>query len=614
MRLPDTINRKKDLPDIQSRILQYTPGANKSFLVPKEEDSSQYVARAALSVMQIDTSGVQAECDFLAHCKDKPGEIKEPAWYAMIGVVSWLENGEKLCHDYSSGHPGYSEHETQMKIHQAQRMTGPRTCQSIDSLWGKCSGCKHFGNIKTPLQIMSDNFIKTETTGFRRLVLGKDGNLRPGPIEYGDVLKAFVRDYKYKAQALSADARIPRFWTYIDNLWQPFPRLLVEDWLEKVCKGDIRASEVSEAIAKLGRNNVCETDFFERSHTLYKQFENCVLSIETGEMLAHSPEYGINTSIPHHYDKTKTCPRWDQFLDEICEGDEGKIRLLNEFAGYILFSPDNWLQKTLILIGNGANGKSVYLEIMAKLVGKNNYSAVPIHKLDHEYNVAALENKLLNVSGETSFRALRDSSNFKDMVAGGEVIGRNPYESPRPIKIRAKFILACNEPPETNDSTEGFGRRPIIIELNRMFTPDTPGYDPLLSRKLEAELPGIINRVQACYQDLKARGRFDETEEILASKAAFIRGGNYVDEFVHQTLEAGSSEDFVKSGDLIDLAKEFCFAQNIDDKRIHSRVIARVIRTKFGIRTTVLRKVAGKVVRVWEGIKIKDYTEVGNGF
>ena len=54
-----------------------------------------------------------------------------------------------------------------------------------------------------------------------------------------------------------------------------------------------------------------------------------------------------------------TCPRWIQFVDEITDGDERLALFLQKFCGYML-SGDRSEQIILFLLGEGANGKSVF--------------------------------------------------------------------------------------------------------------------------------------------------------------------------------------------------------------------------------------------------------------
>ena len=77
------------------------------------------------------------------------------------------------------------------------------------------------------------------------------------------------------------------------------------------------------------------------------------------------------SQIPVAYDPNATAPRFKQFLGEVfegCEDTEERSLLILEFIGYSLQTNCN-LERFIILIGSGANGKSVLLSILEKLLG-----------------------------------------------------------------------------------------------------------------------------------------------------------------------------------------------------------------------------------------------------
>lgn len=608
MRLPYTINRKEGHEDTESFLVgDFSPAYLPMFL-EKEILRKDHVLNDTVlkSYPKPDTKGVLAGCDFLKWCRSNQNQVTEPQWYAMLSIVARLESGNTLCHEYSKEYAGYDEHATDTKIEQALSSAGPRTCEGVDAVWGKCSGCSHYqsNDIKSPVLIKSDDYIATEGQGFRRLVLGKDGSQKPGKLEYGDLLKAFIRDFRYKSQVVSEGMNGAILWKYEDDHWSRLYRGDIAAWAEKKTNGAVSSSEVLEFVGKVTRCQMLDADFFENSVINYKQFKNCVLDMRTGEVLPPAPELGVVNVIPHVYNKDAVCPQWDKFLDDVCVQDVDKVRILNEFLGYILFSDRNWIAKALMLLGSGGNGKSVYIDVVKAIVGDENCTSIRMEQLSHEYSVASLDNKLLNACGEVSYKALRDTSGFKDMVSGGKLMGRATYEPMRPCNIRAKFILSCNEIPTVYDQSIGFGRRPLVVNFNARFD-NAEGCDPHLTEKLIAETPGIINKALKSYRDLYERKGFYESEATLREKEEFLRGSNEIAEFVAAYFERGSEDEFVKSSVILDMAKQYCANENIDERKFHSKKIAQEIYKRF-LRKSKPKKINGKVFKCYSGLYIKE--------
>ena len=116
------------------------------------------------------------------------------------------------------------------------------------------------------------------------------------------------------------------------------------------------------------------------------------------------------------FDPRRIAPQWMRFLDQVI-GEEKAIWLLHEFIASC-FIPNSVLklEKSLFLIGEGSNGKSVIYEVIVELLGKENVSDVPLNKLgDSVFQSQLIENKLLNYAPEIS--ANYDPTIFKNLVS-----------------------------------------------------------------------------------------------------------------------------------------------------------------------------------------------------
>ena len=63
-----------------------------------------------------------------------------------------------------------------------------------------------------------------------------------------------------------------------------------------------------------------------------------------------------------------SCQRWLSFIDEITDGNDGLARFLQKLCGYML-SGDRGEQIIVFLLGEGANGKSVFLSVLKHVFG-----------------------------------------------------------------------------------------------------------------------------------------------------------------------------------------------------------------------------------------------------
>jgi putative DNA primase/helicase len=66
-------------------------------------------------------------------------------------------------------------------------------------------------------------------------------------------------------------------------------------------------------------------------------------------------------------------------LNEIFKDDLTKAQAVQEFAGYTLL-PKIFIHASLFMLGSGGNGKSVLINTISKLVGRDNISALELHQ------------------------------------------------------------------------------------------------------------------------------------------------------------------------------------------------------------------------------------------
>lgn len=100
---------------------------------------------------------VVKHCGAIRHVARQGGNVPEPYWRAMLGVVKFTVEGEVAAHQLSSGHPDYSYEETQAKFDRWN--AGPTSCDTLAAENPEaCGKCQWRGKIKSPIVLgnMSD--------------------------------------------------------------------------------------------------------------------------------------------------------------------------------------------------------------------------------------------------------------------------------------------------------------------------------------------------------------------------------------------------------------------------------------------------------------------------
>lgn len=601
MRLPNTLNKKPNKPQRTAQILNSTMVAHDFDLI--ERSGVQTVATDEISDVLLknypkpDTEAVTTGCKFLAHCKEAPNEVNEPMYYAMASITARLDNGRELTHAYASGYHSYSHYETENKIDQALASSGPRTCKSIDQLWDGCKACHHYNRITSPIMLKGDNYIASKDFGFRERKIKKD-KVTAGRVMNQDLIKYFNSLHIYKV--LKDNDQIVVF---NGKYWEYMSDRQIRVWATEHIRPEPQVFETSEFLGQLKCYHVSSLDELNKGKEGYLNFSNCVLNTRTLETHPHSPTYGFFDVRDFAYDPRAESPLFDKFLIEIMDGDQEKAEILKEYGGYCISGDPCWLQKCLVLVGDGSNGKSIFMEILGDVVGKLSHAAIPMQELEKDTMRHYLVNKLFNYSEETSMKALSDSSTFKLLVTGGVMTVRQLYVQPYITENRAKLIISANNMPYSTDKSYGHLRRLLIVNLNVIFEAGTERHDPHLKSKLQAELPGICNTFLTAYNKLKDRGgMFSGMEKIREATKEYMEESDPTVMFINEFITDGEETDMVKVSEVYETFRMMC--ESYELKKISIVHFGKLLAKHKGLRSQLYKK-DGATSRVYKGIKLQ---------
>lgn len=205
--------------------------------------------------------------------------------------------------------------------------------------------------------------------------------------------------------------------------------------------------------------------------------QNGVYDLEKEDLEPHNPDYNFRHKIPVKYNPNAECDKIHNFLHSIVETEE-EVKTLQEIAGYCLL-PDYPINKAFMLIGKGSNGKSLYLDMLKRMLGEENYVNKSLQDIeDNQYATSKLVGSIACFDDDLPSTKLTHTSTLKKLTGGSDIGAEVKYGDQFDFKNIAKFVFACNELPRTNDESDGFYRRWILVEFPYKFKenpdPDNP--------------------------------------------------------------------------------------------------------------------------------------------
>ena len=219
------------------------------------------------------------------------------------------------------------------------------------------------------------------------------------------------------------------------------------------------------------------------------------------ELHPHNREHYRTTQIPLEYDPQATAPRFMAFLREVFAGDPDageKAQAVLEMIGYSLMAHCRY-ERFVILVGSGANGKSVLLSVLEALLGTENVAGVQPSQFDRSFQRAHLHGKLANIVTEIKQGEVIDDASLKGIVSGEPTTVEHKFKDPFVMRPFATCWFGTNHMPHTRDFSDALFRRALVVEFNNVFKPDRDNHDPRLKEKLMGELPGILNMALSEY-------------------------------------------------------------------------------------------------------------------
>ncbi len=258
------------------------------------------------------------------------------------------------------------------------------------------------------------------------------------------------------------------------------------------------------------------------------------------------------------FDHTAEAPMFHKYLDEVLP-DKNAQSVLAEYIGSIFIKSGSGikLEKALILVGGGSNGKSVFFEIISALLGAQNISYYSLSSLTDNtgYSRAQIENKLLNFASEIDKKM--DVSKFKQLVSNEPIEARNPYGRAHQIRNYAKLAFNTNSLPTDVESTKAFFRRFIIIPFDVTISEEDQDKE-LHTKIISNELSGVFNWVlKGLIRVIKQKG-FSQSNLIDKQVKLYEKESDTVKMFMDEYGYKKSTKCNYKVSELFDVYKIFC--------------------------------------------------------
>ena len=328
---------------------------------------------------------------------------------------------------------------------------------------------------------------------------------------------------------------------------------------------------------------------------------NGLLNVETHELRAHTPDFLSLVQLPIKYDPEAQCPATEIFVNEVFPEDAQEVAW--EIIAWLM-TPDMSLQKAIMLVGDGSNGKSTWLTSVTNFLGKSNVSALSLHKIETDrFSPARLIGKLANICPDLPTTHLASTSTCKAIVGGDLLPAERKFRDSFEFSPFARLVFSTNEPPQSSDASYAFLRRWLVIPFDHAFEGNKIRKDVLDDQLSDpGELSGVLNKALAALHRVRDRG-ISESDSMTIAFQAFQQATDPIAVWLESNLEVGL-DCYVAKGLLYVKYREDA-VENLSDKKFGKRVREIYPQVKEGLRT-----INGRGVRCWLGIVLRRIDDV----
>ncbi|WAC26409.1 DNA primase family protein [Ancylobacter sp. SL191] len=237
---------------------------------------------------------------------------------------------------------------------------------------------------------------------------------------------------------------------------------------------------------------------------------------------------------------------------------------LQRFFGYCLTALTTE-QMFCIFFGEGSNGKSTLVDVIAHLMG-DYATSVPVMSLVTDGNRKGSEATpdLIRLPAARFVRSAEpkeglplDESLIKDLTGGEPINVRRLNHEFIEVYPRFKLAISCNRKPVIRGNDDGIWRRVSLVPFEVQIPKEER--DKRLPEKLKAELPGILNWMIEGALDYLNRGQLAPPEAVMAATREYREESDPLGAFVRSAIEiTHMPHDVVEQGLLYEAFKVWC--------------------------------------------------------
>jgi len=248
------------------------------------------------------------------------------------------------------------------------------------------------------------------------------------------------------------------------------------------------------------------------------QFKEKLYNFETGEIINASSKYFVSNPIPWNLGESVETPELDKLLNQWLNNstkDKRELGILKDLFAFCL--PTKYFIKLVpFLYGSGNDGKSQYIKLLVKFLGKENCTATTLQYMENSnFGTYNCFKKLLCQINEVPKNEMRKVTNIKSISGRDETPVEAKGKNSRKEELYSKVFMVGNDVPITRDESVGFWERIHPIEFPNYFEEKGDVFEGVPEIEFENLAKWCLERLKVLATTYKVCGKksIKETKE-----------------------------------------------------------------------------------------------------
>lgn len=317
-------------------------------------------------------------------------------------------------------------------------------------------------------------------------------------------------------------------------------------------------------------------------------FRNGIYEAQSKRLIAVTPSYPILFNVNANFlqGNKREAPYFEEIINRATGYDQEVLELTYQVLGYI-YSQGNTAKKFFVMGTASDSGKSVIGEFIAKTLGDDNVSCIPLNDFGTRFKLGTINKRVLNYNMDLPAVGIDRNSvqQLKELTGDSRIECEEKYVQGKTVKHHCKFLFATNHPIRLKYDDEAFYRRMILIPFINSVAEKDKDYE--LPEKLWRERDAIATKAAYAYSRLLENNFVFQKSELadkIINEWREVDNADLLKSFFNERCKLVDGDSFIPTDVIFCQYKTFCMMKGKDNIMLDIGQFSRKFHALYNLK------------------------------